>query len=134
MKISQHLEKAAVFEQALARLDPVEDTELYIVFLMRAGTNRVNAALHALGLTTEVMGSPGGKVGDLNHTYKPRLDVALPPAMRVAFKHLALLEDLRAEFVRGPGVLDRAMAEACSRAYAGIRDCTDSITGDGVAP
>lgn len=134
MKISQHLEKAAAFEQALARLDPVEDTELFVVFLMRAGTNRVNAALHALGLTTEVMGGEGGTVGDLNHTYKPKLDVALPAAMQEAFRHLALLEDLRPEFVRGPKTLDPAMTEACRTAYAGIRARTDSILRAGAAP
>ncbi|OGA20514.1 MAG: hypothetical protein A3I02_04645 [Betaproteobacteria bacterium RIFCSPLOWO2_02_FULL_67_26] len=133
MKIEAHLERAAAFERAVARLDPLEDGELYVVFLMRAGTNRVNAALHALGLTSEAVGGAAGKIGDLNHTYKPKLEVALPPALREAFQHLALLEDLRPEFVRGPGTLDRAMVEACSRAYAGIRACTDSLVGQGTA-
>lgn len=134
MNIAMHLERAAAFERALARLDPVEDTELFVVFLMRAGTHRVNAALHALGLTSGVMGGAAGKIGDLNHTYKPKLDVALPPAMQQAFKHLSLLENLRPEFVRGPRVLDHAMADACRAAYAGIRAHTDSILGAGVTP
>lgn len=133
MKISHHLEKAAAFEQAVAKLDPVEDTELFIVFLMRAGTNRVNAALHSLGLTTDVTGGSGGKVGDLNHTYKPELDVALPVDMAHAFKHLAFLEDLRPEFVRGPGALDEGMVEACRAAYAEIREKTDSVINTRVA-
>lgn len=134
MKVSEHLEKAEAFERAVARLDPVEDTELFVVFLMRAGTNRVNAALHALGLTTEIMGSKSGMVGDLNHTYKPKLEAALPPAMQEAFRHLALLEDLRPEFVRGLAVLDVAMARKCIEAYEAIRARTDSILCAGVAP
>lgn len=124
MKISHHLEKAAAFEQGIARLDPMEDTELFIVFLMRAGTNRVNAALHALGLTTGEGVQAGVKIGDLNHTYKPKLDVVLPPDMRQAFRRLAFIEDLRPEYVRGARCLDCATAEACRVAYAEICACT----------
>lgn len=127
MKISEHLERAIAFERALAALDPLEDAELFVVFLMRAGTSRVNAALHALGLTTEVIGGTASKVGDLNHTYKPKLDVELPGEMKQAFRHLAYLEDLRPEFVRGPRMIDHATAEACRTAYAEICTRTEAI-------
>lgn len=133
MKVAEHLRRAESFEVGASKLDPLEDTALYVVFLMRAATNRVNAALHALGLTTEEVTGAGLKIGDLNHTYKPKLDVALPPAMQEAFKHLAFLEDLRPEFVRGPGALDERMVEACRAAYAEIREKTDSVINTRVA-
>lgn len=120
MKIHEHLDRAARFEQAIAGFDPIADTELFAVFLMRAGTARVNAALHALGITSDVMGGASGKLGDLNHTYKPRLDAELPAEMKRAFARLAFLENLRTDFVRGARVLDAAGAAACRTAYAEI--------------
>jgi hypothetical protein len=74
MKISEHLTKADAFERSAAKLDPAQDTALYVVMLLRAATNRVNAALHVLGTTTEAAATPV-KLGDLNHTYKPKLNV-----------------------------------------------------------
>lgn len=130
MKINEHLEKAAAFERALAKLDPREDGELYVVFSMRAGTNRVNAALHALGITAETTGPACGIVGDLNHTYKPRLDAPLPQNMQQVFKRLAFIEDLRAEYVRGPKPLGGETAGACHAAYAEIRRETQRILGE----
>jgi hypothetical protein len=126
MKISEHLTKTEAFECAIAKLDPTTDGALYAVFLMRAGTNRVNAALHALGITTDGAATPA-KLGDLNHTYKPRLDVPVPEPLRAAFKQLAFIEDLRANYVRGPEPIDGAILTACEAAYAGIRAATDTI-------
>lgn len=127
MKIHEHLERAAAFEQAIARLDPTADTELFVVFLMRAGTARVNATLHALGITSEIMGGTAEKIGDLNHTYKPKVEVPIPLQMQEAFGHLAFLEDLRPDFVRGARILDDAGAAACRAAYAGICALTTSL-------
>lgn len=126
MKISEHLTKAEAFERAIAKLDPRGDGALYAVFLMRAGTNRVNAALHALGVTTEGAATPA-KLGDLNHTYKPELNTPVPDRLRAAFKHLAFIENLRPDYVRGPKPVDDAMIAACRTAYAGIRNATDPI-------
>ena len=53
MLIREHLERAIGFEKSLAKLDPICDSELYVIFLMRAATNRMNAALHALDVTQE---------------------------------------------------------------------------------
>lgn len=126
MKIAEHLKKAEAFDRALSKLDPMEDSALYVVFLMRACTNRVNAALHALGITTD--GPPAdGRVGDLNHTYKPTLPSAPPNVLQEAFKQLKFIEDLRPDFVRGPKPLDRDTAEACDKAYAEIRRSTERI-------
>src|SRR5258706_14606556 len=126
MKISEHLTKADAFERSAAKLDPPQDTALYVVMLLRAATNRVNAALHVLGTTTEGAAAPV-KLGDLNHTYKPNLNVPVPDQLRAAFKNLALIEDLRTDYVRGNKSADSAMLDAWRAAYAGILRDTDSL-------
>jgi hypothetical protein len=126
MKIDDHLEKARAFERSLAKLDPIADTELYVVFLMRACTNRLNAALHDVGFTTD--GPTGaGRIGDLNHTYKPRLDTAPPAALQPAFARLSYIEELRPGLVRGPRVLTDAEAAECRAAQADITTLTDRV-------
>ena len=126
MKISEHLTKADAFERSAAKLDPPQDTALYVVMLLRAATNRVNAALHVLGTTTEGAAAPV-KLGDLNHTYKPKLNVPVPDELRAAFKNLALIEDLRTDYVRGNKPADSALLNAWRAAYAEIRRDTDPI-------
>lgn len=126
MQTSDHLSKAEAFECSIAKLDPTEDGALYVVFLLRAATNRVNAALHALGVTSDDPATPA-KLGDLNHTYKPKLNTPVPDELRAAFRHLAFIEDLRPDYVRGPKPVDDATLAACEAAYSGIRRDTDTI-------
>lgn len=125
MKISEHIARAESFERSIARLDPIEDTELYVVFLMRAATNRVNAALHALGVTDTVASAM--RVGDLNHTYKPKLEGDLPSEVQRMFQPLKYLEDLRPDYVRGPLVLTPELADACRGAHAEVVALTTAI-------
>jgi hypothetical protein len=126
MKISVHLEKAGAFERSLAKLDPIGDTELFVVFLMRACTNRLNAALHALGFTTEAPAG-NGRIGDLNHTYKPRLDAPPPDELRSTFKCLSYIEELRADFVRGPRLLTETEVHKCRAAHVEITAQTGRV-------
>ncbi|MEK6591849.1 MAG: hypothetical protein AABZ67_02080 [Pseudomonadota bacterium] len=126
MKISAHLEKAEAFERSLAKLNPIEDTELFVVFLMRACTNRLNAALHALDFTTEAPAG-NGRIGDLNHTYKPKLDTAPPEELRPVFERLGYIEELRADFVRGPRLLTEVEVAECRAAHADITTRTGRI-------
>ena len=126
MKIHEHLEKARAFERSLAKLDPIEDTELFVVFLMRACTNRLNAALHAIGTTTDSLPA-GGRIGDLNHTYKPKLDTTPPEELRPVFEQLSYIEELRTEFVRGPRLLSAKEAAKCRAVHADIMARTDRI-------
>jgi hypothetical protein len=130
MKISEHLSKAAAFERSAAKLDPRSDSALYVVFLLRAATNRVNAALHALGTTTD-SAATAAKLGDLNHTYKPKLNVPVPREMQASFIHLALIEDMRTDYVRGSKLLDAAALDACNAAYRGICDDTRPLLTEG---
>lgn len=126
MKISAHLEKAEAFERSLAKLNPIEDTELFVVFLMRACTNRLNAALHGLDFTIEAPAG-NGRIGDLNHTYKPRLDTAPPEELRPVFERLGYIEELRADFVRGPRLLTADEVAECRAAHVEITTRTGRI-------
>lgn len=126
MKISTHLEKAEAFERSLARLNPTEDTELFVVFLMRACTNRLNAALHALDFTTESL-TDSERIGDLNHTYKPKLDTPPPDELRMAFESLSYIEELRTDFVRGPRLLTETEVAQCRAAHLEITTRTSRI-------
>ena len=126
MRISEHLSKVEAFERAAAKLDPTEDNALYVVFLLRAATNRVNGALHALGTTTDGAAT-SGKIGDLNHTYKPKLNVPVPEELRASFRYLDLIEHLRPDYVRGQKPVDATIVGACKAAYAAICRDTDSI-------
>lgn len=129
MKIAEHLKKAEAFEAALSRLDPVEDGEIYAVFLMRAATNRLNAALHALGTTSDGAAT-AAKLGDLNHTYKPPMKSPVPAQLAESFRELAFIENLRPDFVRGSASMDRATAERAKAAHARVRRDTDVILGE----
>lgn len=129
MRIAEHLYKAEAFDRASSRLDPGEDGELYVVFLMRAGTQRINAALHALNVTCED-GATSVQPGDLNHTYKPPLPAPPPEALRAAFAELAYIENLRADYVRGGGTLSEQVAGRVHAAYGRIVDDTDAVLGE----
>jgi hypothetical protein len=127
MQTQEHLRRAESFERSAGKLDPIEDTELYVVFMMRAGTNRVNAALHAMGVT-DVQAS-AARVGDLNHSYKPRLEGKLPAPVEQMFEPLKYIEDLRPQYVRGPQTLTPQIARECRQAYDDIVARTEQVIG-----
>lgn len=118
MEPREHLRRATSFDVSLAKLDPLKDGALYVVFLMRAGTNRVNAALHLIGIT-DVTAS-ANRIGDLNHTYKPRLEGKLPPEVERMFQPLRFIENLRPEYVRGAQNLTPDLVRQCRQAYQEI--------------
>ena len=118
MKIEEHIRRATIFEASARKLNPVEDTALYVIYLMRAATNRVNAALHALNIT-DVQAS-AARIGDLNHTYKPPLPIAPGAEVKAMFEPLSFIENLRPEYVRGPSNLSATLAQSCRRAHEDV--------------
>lgn len=82
---------------------------------MRAGTSRVNAALHALGITD--VQSSAMRIGDLNHTYKPPLSAEPPAEVKAMFEPLTFIENLRPEYVRGPSKLTADLVQSCRLAH-----------------
>ena len=53
MNLAQHLEKVARYEALMERLDVLRDFELWVWVAMSSGTNVLNAALHATGITSD---------------------------------------------------------------------------------
>ena len=127
MLIREHLDRAAGFEKSLAKLDPIRDSELYIIFLMRAATNRMNATLHALNLTDEGPVAAAARIGDLNHSYKPPLRAEVSADVQRLLGELKTIEDLRPQYVRGPDLLTPELAAACKRAHEQIVSGTSKI-------
>lgn len=141
MDIPAHLEKLDRFEELIARLDPVEDFELWIWVLMTAGTSALNAALHAARITSDrdcypvrpnkymVRGkAPGtweqqvGPLGDLLHVDVPKLEAAVSPDLARALEAMRTIERYRDPCVRGDHPITKAVADECQAAY---RTCID---------
>ena len=125
MDVRDHLRRAESFETSLAKLDPLEDSALYVVFLMRAGTNRVNASLHVMGITDVTRSAD--RIGDLNHTYKPKLECALPPEVEQMFRPLSFIENLRPQYVRGAESATHDLVSQLRQAYEAIIASTAAI-------
>ena len=96
MLVSSHLEKIDRFEAAMARLDPLEDFELWFWSAMVSGTNAVNAALHLAGITPAEHAYPSQpgvyyvpdtqghrpvlkELGDVLHVGRPPIKAPVPP-------------------------------------------------------
>jgi hypothetical protein len=137
MKIDAHIDKFTRLDDALARLRPRVDYELWIWTAMNACVNLLNAALHRSGLTDEtdsfhtqveglyarpdrVRGTVSDAIhapGDVMHAGQPALGTPLPDAIARASSALALIEDLREPFVRGSGAPTAVQTAEWERAY-----------------
>jgi hypothetical protein len=144
MKIEEHLAKAKRFEATRARLDPVDDFELWFWMGLSAGTALINAALHAAGITDEndrfatqvpdVYAVPEGSGWrptidfrcDLIHAGLPALETALPPTIARAFEAMEVIEYYRDPCVRGDhpvtGELIARLATAYERCAVAARE------------
>ena len=135
MKISDHLAKVERFEILRARLDPMEDFELWFWMGLSAATALINAALHATGITEEndlfatqvpdVYAEQDGndwrpKVAfhsDLIHAGLPALETALVPTLSRAFESMAVIEHFRDPCVRGDHSITAGLVSQLSNAY-----------------
>lgn len=139
MNLAQHLEKVARYEALMERLDVLRDFELWVWVAMSSGTNVLNAALHATGITSDracypvrpnrymVPGaSPAtwtqeeGPLGDVLHVDVPAIEAAMPAALERACEALRVIEDARDPCVRGAREITPELAASCEAAY---RDC-----------
>src|SRR3989304_2796475 len=96
MIVASHLEKIRKLEALRARLDPLEDFELWFWSAMNAGTHAVKAALHHAGITRadDVFPTQPGvylvpqpdatlraafhPLGDILHVGRPKVEGAVP--------------------------------------------------------
>ena len=134
MNVAAHLEKIRKLESLRARLDPLEDFELWFWSAMNAGTHAVNAALHDAGATLAddvfptqpgvyLVPQPDGSLrpsfhppGDVLHVGRPKVDGPIPPDIAAMMQAMETIEHHRDPCIRGERQPTRAIAEECERA------------------
>jgi hypothetical protein len=132
MNVASHVEKIEKLEALRAKLDPMEDFELWFWALMNAGTNAVNAALHQAGVTRadDVFPTqPGvyvdrdGKagfhpLGDVLHVGRPKVEAAVPADIQQMMDKMEIIEHHRDPCIRGEREPTKAIAQECAAALS----------------
>ncbi len=135
MLVSEHLEKVVRLEEMRARLDPAEDYELWYFSGLTLCVNAMNAALHALGITTaercfvhnvpvyiRETETPGMYVpvirpfGDIEHIEGPETEALVPAELDEAKRALIWMEEIRDPSVRGKLEITDAVIEGVKSA------------------
>ena len=129
MNTASHLEKIAKLEALRARLDPLEDFELWFWAAMTAGTHAVNAVLHHAGITRDddvfptqpgvyLVPQPDGAVraafhplGDIMHVGRPKVDGPIPEDVANMMREMEIIEHHRDPCVRGEREATRTIAD-----------------------
>lgn len=138
MKIASHLEKIRRLNDLRARLDPIEDFELWFWSTMVAGTNAVNAALHHAGITPAESAFPsqpgvyyvptveGGSeyrpvlkpLGDVLHVGRPPIPGPIPRDIGEMMEAMEKIEHFRDPCTRGDMAIDGTIVATCDGAYS----------------
>jgi hypothetical protein len=134
MNQAAHVEKIRKLEALRARLDPMEDFELWFWSAMNAGTNAVNAALHHAGVTRadDVFPTQPGvylipqadksvkpgfhPLGDVLHVGRPKVEGKIPADVAEMMSKMEIIEHHRDPCIRGEREPTRAIAEECDAA------------------
>ncbi len=143
MLVNEHLEKVARLEEMRARLDPTEDYELWYFSGLTLCVNAMNAALHALGVTTaercfvhnvpvyiRETEPPGSFVpvirpfGDIEHIEGPETEALIPAELDEAKRALIWMEEIRDPSVRGELEVTDAVVEGVKSACDTCRQVT----------
>jgi hypothetical protein len=142
MNVASHLQKIRKLETLRARLDPLEDFELWFWAAMNAGTHAVNAALHHSGATRDddvfptqpgvyLVPQPGAglrpafhPLGDILHVGRPKVEGKLPADLEQMMHEMELIEQHRDPCIRGERQPTRAIADECERA---LRRCLELL-------
>jgi hypothetical protein len=138
VKATAHLEKIAKLEALRARLDPMEDFELWFWAGMTAGTHAVNAALHQAGVTRDddvFPAQPGvylvpqadgalrpefRPLGDVLHVGRPKVEAPVPEDVTAMMHQMEIVERHRDPCVREGQIPTRAIVAECD---AALRRC-----------
>lgn len=142
MNVAAHLEKIRKLEALRAKLDAMEDFELWFWAAMNAGTHAVNAALHHAGVTRadDVFPTQPGvylvpqpdkttrsafqPLGDVLHVGRPKIDGPVPEDVASMMQQMEVIEHHRDPCIRGEREPTRAIAEECDRA---LHRCLDLL-------
>ncbi|MHC4708350.1 MAG: hypothetical protein ACYS8I_14835 [Planctomycetota bacterium] len=137
MKIKSHFKKIERFDALRNRLDAFEDFEIWFWTTMNAGTNAVNAALHASGITSEdgpwypqqpgvymVAGDEPGTfkpafrpLGDVLHVGRPKIEKPLTKKVQRIAELLAVIEKWREPCVRDGHPVTQEIIDEVNDAY-----------------
>ena len=143
MNVASHLEKIGKLEALRAKLDPMEDFELWFWTAMNAGTQAVNAALHHAGVTRpdDVFPTQPGvylipqadkslkpgfhPLGDILHVGRPKVEGAIPDDVAKMMAEMEVIEHHRDPCIRGERTPTRAIADECDQALRRVLDLLD---------
>lgn len=140
MKVASHVEKISKLEALRARLDPMEDFDLWFWSAMNAGTQAVNAALHHAGVTRDddvfptqpgvyLLPQPDESLrpgfhplGDVLHVGRPKVEGNVPADVATMMHAMEVIEHHRDPCIRGEREPTRAIADECDQA---LRRCLE---------
>ena len=143
MKVAAHADKVQRLAALRARLDPLQDFELWYWTSLTAGTNMLNATLHLAGLTSDervfstipgvhVVPQPDGSwrrelrgPGDVSHVGWPPIEGTIPPHIRALEDALHALEEHRDPCLRGDRQPTPAIVAECERAFGQVKSIFD---------
>ncbi len=136
VKIESHFEKIERFDALRKRLDYFEDFEIWFWTTMNAGTNAVNAALHATGITEEgpwypqqpgvymvADDEPGTFVpafkplGDVLHVGRPKIEKPIPEKVQRIADLMDVIEEWRDPCVRDGEPVTQEIVDTVDAAY-----------------
>ncbi|MGF6970339.1 hypothetical protein OKW43_007434 [Paraburkholderia sp. WC7.3g] len=134
MKVASHLEKIRSLEGLRARLEPLDDFELWFWAGMTAGTHAVNAALHHAAVTRDddvfptqpgvyLVAQPDGSLkpafhplADVLHVGRPKVEAAVPEDVAAMMRQMEIIERHRDPCVRDGVAPSVAIVDECAAA------------------
>ncbi|MBC8751196.1 MULTISPECIES: hypothetical protein [Paraburkholderia] len=134
MKVASHLETIRRLEGLRARLEPLDDFELWFWAGMTAGTHAVNAALHHAAVTRDddvfptqpgvyLVAQPDGSLkpafhplADVLHVGRPKVEAAVPEDVAAMMHQMEIIERHRDPCVRDGVAPSVAIVDECAAA------------------
>lgn len=134
MNTGAHVEKIVKLEALRARLDPLDDFEMWFWAGMTAGTHALNAALHHAGVTSDddmFATQPGvylvpradgslepafRPLGDVLHVGRPRVDGPVPEDITAMMRDMEKIEHHRDPCLREGVAATPAIVAECDAA------------------
>ena len=150
MKIASHFDKIDRFDALRNRLDHFSDFEIWFWTTMNAGTNAVNAALHASGITEDgpwypqqpgvymvAEDEPGSFVaafkplGDVLHVGRPKIEKPLPEKVQRIAQLMDVIEEWRDPCVRDGEPVTQEIIDKVDTAYQEVVALAREVAAEG---
>ena len=150
MKIASHFEKIERYDALRNRLDQFNDFEIWFWTTMNAGTNAVNAALHATGITEDgpwypqqpgvymVEGDDPGSfvaafkpMGDVLHVGRPKIEKPIPEKVQRIAGLMDVIEEWRDPCVRDGEPVTQEIIDKVDKAYHEVIALAREVAAEG---